>query len=300
MRSGIALKSVDHPMPQASPGWQTAFLVWSIVCIGCLIFSGWRAGIIRGLIFLGAIAFSCMIGSAVAIAVPAGLIEWLPLPILIAKAMAGVAVGFVVFAGIWLLGAALFKRTAQQHSLLIKLLWGGGGAVCGLVVGLIVVLSILAGIRAIGAISEARVEARGDSSNAPSLAFWESSIVKLKRSIEAGETGAWIQQVDVTPASFSRIVKKIGRVVADRHAAQRFLESPHVTRVVSDRAFVNLVADPEINEAAINGQYGAILMNPKVFDAIRDPVLWEKMQAVSWEAALDEALIKPTPDESPE
>ncbi|MFY8216866.1 MAG: hypothetical protein ACOVMP_09755, partial [Chthoniobacterales bacterium] len=135
-----------------------------------------------------------------------------------------------------------------------------------------------------------------NSSNAPKLTFWEPAIVKLKRSIEAGDTGAWIQQVDLTPVSSTRIIKKLGRILSDPKAAQRFIESKHVIPVVSDRAFVNLVADPEINEAAINGEYRAIMMNPKVFDAIRDPVLWEKMQAVQWEAAMDEALMKSTPE----
>lgn len=283
-------------MPQASPGWQTAFLVWSIVCIGWMIFSGWRAGIIRGVISLAAMVFSYMIGSAVALAVPAGLMEWLPLPVLLAKVIAGVGVGVVVFVAIWLLGAALFKRTGQQSSLVFKLVWGLGGAFCGLLFGLILVLSILAGIRTLGAFSEARLEAQENSSNAPKLTFWEPAIVKLKRSIEAGDTGAWIQQVDLTPVSSTRIIKKLGRILSDPKAAQRFIESKHVIPVVSDRAFVNLVADPEINEAAINGEYRAIMMNPKVFDAIRDPVLWEKMQAVQWEAAMDEALMKSTPE----
>lgn len=295
MRSDIARKSADHLMPQASPGWQTAFLVWSIVCIGWMTYSGWRAGIIRGVVSLAAMVFSYMIGSAVALTIPAGMTAWLPLPALLAKVIAGVGVGIAVFVGIWILGAALFKRTGQQRSMIFKLIWGTGGAICGWIFGLLLVLSILAGVRTLGAFSEARMEAGTNGSNPPKLAFWEPSLVKLKRSIDAGDTGTWVQQLDITPVSTARIIKKLGRILSDPRATQRFLESKHVIPVVSDRAFVNLIADPDINEAAINGDHLGILLNPKVLDAIRDPVLWEKMQSVQWEAAMDEALIQPAP-----
>lgn len=284
-------------MPQASPAWQTAFLIWSIVCIGWMVFSGWRVGLIRGVVSLCAMIFSYMAGSAVAIAIPAGLLDWLPLPRMLAQLLAGLLAGIFVFVAIWFAGALLFKRTAQHGSLILRLIWGIGGALCGAIFGVLIVLSILAGVRTLGAFSETRLEARDSPGNTTRTSFWEPALVKLKRSIEAGETGSWMRSVDITPESTIRIVTKLGKILSDPAAAQRFIESPHLTPVVTDRAFVNLIADPDINNAAISGKYMTILTNPKVLEAVRDPALWQKMQDVNWEAAMDESLLssKPVP-----
>jgi len=285
-------------MPQASPVWQTAFLVGSIVCIGWLIFSGWRAGVIRGVISLCAMIFSYMAGSAVAFSIPAGWLDWLPLPRMLAQLLAGLAAGILVFVAIWFAGALLFKRTAQHSSLILRLIWGIGGALCGTIFGVLIVLSILAGVRTLGAFSETRLEARNVPGSTTKPSFWEPALVKLKRSIEAGETGSWMRSVDMTPESTIHIITKLGKILSDPAAAQRFIESPHLTPVVTDRAFVNLIADPDINDAAISGNYMILLTNPKVLEAVRDPVLWQKMQDVDWEAAMDESLISsnPVPD----
>lgn len=288
-------------MPEASPTWQTAFLVWAFVCIGWMIFAGWRAGIIRGGISLAALFCAYLAGSAAAWTIPASLLEWLPLPGLIAQLAAGALVGFAVFLAIWFFGAALFKRTSHQGSFIVRLFWGLGGAFFGLLFGIVIVLTVLAGVRTVGAFSETRMDAEVGGSTNARIAFWEPYLVKLKRSIEAGDTGSMIEAVDVTPDQTIRIVSKLGRIFSDPQAAQRLLDSPHVVPVVSDRAFVNLIADPEINEAVINGQYVAILTNPKVLEAVRDPELWRKMQSVRWEAAMDEALLlQASPEPVPE
>lgn len=279
-------------MPQASPVWQTAFLVWSLVCIGWMIFCGWRAGVVRGAVSLAGLVFGYLCGAAAAVAIPPGLLEWMPVPGLLAQLFAGVLVGFTVFFVVWFIGAALFKRTAQHGSGLLRVVWGLGGAVFGLIFGLLVVLASLAGIRALGSFSEARLETYADTENARTPQFWEPSLVKLKRSIEAGETGTFIRSVDITPDGLVRIVTKLGRVASDPRAAARLLESPHLEPIVRDRVFLSLTEDPEINNAAVQGDYAAILTNPKVLEAARNPELWEKLQAVPWEAVLDEALLR--------
>lgn len=287
-------------MPQASPAWQTGFLVCSIVCIGWMIFSGWRAGIIRGLFSLAALLLGYSAGTAVALGIPGKLLAWLPVPGLLAQLLAGMITGFVVFISIWFLGAAMFKRTAQQRSFFLRFTWGLGGAFCGGIFGILIVLSALSGIRTVGAFSENRLDAQLQAGGTTKASFWEPPLVKLKQSIEAGETGAWIRSIDITPDSTIRITSKLGKILSDPKAAQRFIESRHVVPVVSDRAFVNLVADPGINDAAISGKYGAIITNPKVLEAIKDPGLWQKMQNTNWEAAMDEALLNtPQPAEEP-
>jgi len=280
-------------MPEASPVWQTAFLVWSLVCVGWFTFSGWQAGIARGILSIGGMVIGYFVGSGIALATPGFAVNWIPGGGGLGRIVLGLCAGIGVYLAIRLFAALLFKRTAQQRTVTMRLVWGLGGAACGLLIGAVIALSILSGARTLGGFAQARMEtelALG-TTGATSASAFEQSLVKLKLSIDAGDAGRTLKALDLTPPAMSRISVKLGRLVADPAATMRFLQSPELEPILMDRSFVNLIADPEVSNAGARGDHAGVMTSPRLLDALRDPAFLEKLTRVNWEGALDSALL---------
>ena len=71
----------------------------------------------------------------------------------------GAIVALVVYGLIASLGSILFKRTAQHGSATVRLVYGLSGALTGIVFGLFFLWLILVGIRSVGAVADAQVQA---------------------------------------------------------------------------------------------------------------------------------------------
>lgn len=290
---GLALAGLVFPtrghMPEASPFWQNAFLVWVIVCIGWSMWSGWRTGVVRAAISLGGMFVAYFAGVAVAAVVPA-LIGWLiPLPGALVGGVCGSIAGVLVYVVLWFLGALLFKRTAQQATAPLRLIYGAGGALLGAVFGVFVVWAVMLFVRGVGGFLEARFEP--GVSDVPKSNAVITSIVKLKRSIEAGDTGKLLESFDPMPESFYRIVDKFGRVSVNPAAAERLLQYPEIVAVMNDPkivAITNESADPSVKMDVLS-------VNRRLTEAFSDPALIAKMQKIDIEKALDFALKEPAP-----
>src|ERR1043166_8192184 len=66
-------------------------------------------------------------------------------------------------------GTILFKRTAQQSSGMVRLVYGLRGALIGICFGAFVIWLVLIGIRSVGSIADAQVKARPKSANSSGL-----------------------------------------------------------------------------------------------------------------------------------
>lgn len=283
-------------MPEASPFWQNAFLAGVIVVMGWCVWSGWRSGVVRAGLSLGGMFVGGMVGLAVGGTLGPLVGNFLPVPGILVGVVAALLIAIAIYAVAWFLGALLFKRTAQQKSVALRLVYGGGGAVLGAFLGLTVIWGLLLFVRGLGGFYQGVYESAAHASGAiPAPNAGELALVKLKRSIEAGSTGRQLEAIDIVPAQTYRIFDKVGRLVVQPAALHRLLDYPQIRDLVDDPQIVAITADPEAADAARALNYGGLMKNPALLRAANDPALIAKLQKIDIEKALDYALAAPTP-----
>lgn len=277
--------------PEASPFWQNAFLVGMLVVVGWCIWAGWRSGVVRAGVSLAGMVAGGLVAMAVGGTLGPLIGSVLPLPGILVGGIAGLVVGLGVYVFAWFLGALLFKRTAQQKTMALRLVYGGGGAIFGAFFGLTVIWGALLFVRGLGGFwegvyeSSATVSGRSLEANGATQA-----LVKLKRSIEAGSTGRQLEAIDIMPAETYRIFDKLGRLAAQPAAVRRLLEYPAIRDVLDDPRIAAITADPEAADAAESWDYAGLMKNPALLKAANDPALIAKLQKIDLEKALDFAL----------
>ncbi|MGC1479011.1 MAG: CvpA family protein, partial [Chthoniobacterales bacterium] len=251
---------------------------------------GWRRGVVRAILSLAGMFAGAFVGMAVAAVVP--------------TLFFGVLAGFVVGIGIWIgvstLGALVFKRTEHQRSVLVKVLYGGGGAVVGAFLGVTIVWGGLFFVRGLGAFAEPRFGDVAKYYGVPEPGAFEGLMVKIKTSIEDGRmAGSW-EAFDPMPESTYRLMNKVGRLASDPSAVSRLLEQPEIREITGDENFADVAADPRVAEAARTGEVSTVLLNERLIAAARDPDLIAKLKKIELEPLLDRALgTQPDPAVEP-
>jgi hypothetical protein len=275
-----------------SPLWQAALLFIGVVFLVFEAWRGWRAGVIRAGLNLAAILVSSLVGYLAA-QIAVGLFGGLTTPPgFVAGAIVGGGLGLVVFLLIWLVGVLLFKRTAQ-HGGLMKVLWGGGGAVFGLLLGLFVLWSGITIVRGLGAFAEGQAEtATRKNAKAPPAA---GGLVTLKESLELGKAGEFFQSVDVVPKEMYDIIAQVSQVVSDQDAMLRFIEYPGIQELMQNPKITALLSDPAVLAAAEKRNFIALMGNKSLIAAAEDPELGSQIRKIDLQAALKYAVAKPSP-----
>ena len=230
-----------------SPLWQTIFLSCAAILLLLQILRGWHLGLPRQLVRVGALiaAYStALFGGAL-------LVPWLrpilKVPDFIISALGGAILALIVYSVINTVGAILFKRTGQQESSIVRLVYGFSGAFLGLFFGLFFIWLLLVGIRSLGAIAEAQINASAPSRvprfeeraggrapspiqrtpvEAPEQDGFMMSLARLKKSVELGSFGEVVKQADVLPGAGADTFGKVGELVAKPERATRFLSYP--------------------------------------------------------------------------
>ncbi len=277
-------------MPEGSSIYSSAFLIWTILTIAWSTWVGWKRGVVRSIVSLAGMLAGFFAGMAAA-GVVAPLLGWLiPVPAVVIGVVVGLVVGIGVWAVIAIFGAILFKTTEHQGSFLLRLFYGGGGAVIGVLLGLTWVWGALFLVRGLGAFSEPRFGDVAKYYGVPEPGFLEEMAVRINQSIEVGSVGHVLEAMDPMPESTYRMMGKVGRLASDPSALQRLLDQPQIRELTGDETFVELAADDGVNAAARSGEVKNLLTNEKLLRAASDPGLIEKMRAIDFEAALDGAL----------
>src|SRR5204863_7362580 len=124
----------------------------------------------------------------------------LPDPIL--AAMGGTILAFILFTAVNLIGAFLFKKTAQQPSPVIRLIWGITGAFLGILLGVFTLWLTFTGIRMVGSVAQAQLhtpKAPGITASPTGVADPASTpsppnptmtmLADMKTSVEGGNLG---------------------------------------------------------------------------------------------------------------
>ncbi len=293
-----------------SPLWQTVFLSFATVLMLFQIARGWRLGLPRQIVRIVAVitAYSAALWGGPAL-LPL-LRPLLKVPDFVLSAFGGAVLAMILYALISSLGALLFKRTGQQSSGIVRVVYGWAGAFLGIFFGLFFVWLLVVSIRSLGAIAEAEVNARAPSNIAAfdermartrgvghrtaanvvdqdSLTF---SLARLKKSIELGTVGEVVKQTDVLPGGIYETLGKVGEVFAKPEKASRFLSYPGVTELVDNPKLLALRADPEIANMIQEGRLLDLLQDERLIEAANDPELRAQLKDFNFKGALDHAL----------
>jgi hypothetical protein len=300
---------VKPDLVSGSPLWQTVFVSFAAILLLLQVARGWRLGLPRQLVRLGALlaAYStALFGGKL-------LLPWLRpilrVPDFLITAFAGAILAMIVYSVVNTVGAILFKRTDQQSSSTVRLVWGASGAALGLLFGLFFIWLTVVGIRSIGAIAEAEVNARAPSkimpfeerplrpraqarrtaSDVPDQDSLTFSLARLKKSIELGPVGDVVKQADVLPSGIYETLAKVGEVFSNPQRAARFLSYPGVTELANNPKILALRADPEITRLLEEGRLWALIQDERLIDAANDPELAAELKKFDLKKALEYA-----------
>lgn len=299
------LGAVANPQPSAPAGssWQLVFISLAILIFLLEIIHGWRLGLIRQLVRVIAIivAYSCGFFAAGA-TVPL-LRPHLKFPDPILAAVGGAILAFIVFTAINATGAALFKKTGQQSSRVIRFTWGITGALLGIPLGAFTLWLTFTGIRMIGSVAQAQLHnasssilrpdriANSATSASPANPLM-AMLADMKSSLEGGRIGEVVCAADPIPPPVYRRLEKAGEVASNPEYAERFLSFPGAREITEHPRIVALRNDRQVMQLIASGQVFELLKNQRVVDALNDPSLQTRIKNFDLERALDYALQK--------
>jgi hypothetical protein len=292
-------------MTAGSTLWQTIFVSFAVVLLLLEIIRGWRLGLprqlMRGVAVIAAYA-AAYFGGALMLPLLRPILKW---PDFIVSMIGGALLALVVYGVIASLGSILFKRTAQHPSGTVRLVYGFTGALTGIVFGLFFIWLILVGIRSVGAVADAQVQAhphreppsspRSDQPLALENIHTDtltSFLARLKNSVEMGTLGDVFKKTDVTSPSIYQTLKDAGTVSANPENARRFLSFPGAVELSEHPKIVALRNDPEIARLIREGRILEVLQHRRVLDAANDPTVLEKVKQFDIKKALEYAAKK--------
>ena len=291
-------------MTSGSSLWQTIFVSFAALVLLLEIIRGWRLGLprqlMRGAAVIAAYAAGYF-GGGLMLPLLRPILKW---PDFVVSMIGGAILALVVYGVIASLGSILFKRTAQHPSGTIRLVYGATGALTGIVFGLFFIWLILVGIRSVGAVADAQVQARPrvqipTRSDDRPLALENfdtdtltSFLARLKNSVEMGTLGDLFKKTDVTSPGIYQTLKDAGTVSANPDNARRFLSFPGAVELSEHPKIVALRNDPEIADLIRHGRILELMQHRRVLDAANDPTLVEKVKQFDIRKALEYAAKK--------
>jgi hypothetical protein len=301
--------------PQAvagSPLWQVVFVSFGVILILFEVVRGWRLGLMRQimrLIALGTAYAAAFLGGSLFVPIARSFFK---MPDAVLSILCGAILALAAYALVCGVGAILFKRTSQQESRLVRLIYGFAGAIVGLFFGVFLLWLTVASVRAIGALAEAQARSRSgaahDTRDATShaldvrrrflsesedgVAKLATSLARLKNSLELGSLGSALKHTDPISERTYQVLEKAGNVLSSPERAQKFLTFPGARELSEHPKIVALRSDPEIAELIAQNRFLDLLQNPRIIEAANDPVLAERIRKFDIQRALDYALEK--------
>jgi uncharacterized membrane protein required for colicin V production len=290
-----------------SPLWQIVFASFAAVLVLFEILRGWRRGLPRQVARLGALIAAYFAGWFAMKFFGPLLGMFVRLPDSLLSILAGALFALIIYAVVSGTGSALFRRTDQHDSLLIRLVYGSTGAVLGAFFGLFLVWMIVVAVRSIGSVANAEVrEQANDSSVVHAVdvrrqmfaergedeAPLTTSLARLKNSIEMGVIGDVVKKTDIVPSKTYDLIEKIGTVAANPQYAERFLEYPGAKELSEHPKIVALRSDQEVSKMLADNDWLDLIQDHRVIDAANDPELRERLKKFDVIGALNYATQK--------
>src|SRR6266436_9812326 len=148
-----------------SPLWELVIVTFALGLIVFEVLRGWRRGLPRQVARLGALIvayFAAYFGGKF-LAPLLGM--FLRMPDALLSIFAGALFALIIYAVISGIGSALFRRTDQHESVIVRLLYGSTGAVLGVFFGLFLVWLMIVAVRSIGSVANAEVRSQANDSS---------------------------------------------------------------------------------------------------------------------------------------
>jgi hypothetical protein len=299
------------PSVAGSTLWQVVFISFAVILILFEVVRGWRLGLMRQimrLVALSAAYAAALLGGSLFVPVARSFFK-MPDPVL--SVLCGAIVTFAAYALVSGVGAILFKRTAQQESGLVRLIYGFAGAIVGLFFGLFLLWLTVASVRAIGALAEGQAASRSSadvknpqdptshaldvrrrflSESGDGMQPLTTSLARLKNSLELGLLGSVLKGTDPISQRTYETLEKAGSVLSSPERTQKFLTFPGARELAEHPKIVALRSDPEIADLIAQGRFMDLLQNPRVIEAVNDPVLAARIKKFDIQHAFDYAL----------
>ena len=279
---------------EGSAQWQQYIFIAAILFLLWEIWCGWRLGAVRGLLRLAALFCAWIGGSTAAGATGTVVAFFSKVPPLIEPAVAGLTVGIGIYIGISFVAGLLFKKT-DDHTGVIRLGFGLGGAACGVIYGLLFLWAGITLIRGMGALGELRVVQARNEGRTLSTENSALFLIKLKESLELGVTGKNLKKADPLPTAFYDNIVKISMVAGSQDAIERFVQYPGTLKIIANPHIAALIQDPALEKAAEKKNILPLLQNKHVLAAANDPQLLSQLKEFDLTEALNYALEPPTP-----
>ena len=215
-RRSVTVTSEIRPVA-GSPLWQVVFISFGVILILFEVVRGWRLGLMRQimrLIALGIAYAAAFFGGKLFVPMIRSFFK-MPDPVL--SILCGALLALAAYALVSGVGAILFKRTSQQESGLIRLIYGFAGAIVGLFFGLFLLWLTVATVRAVGAFAGGPAVARPSatahstqdatshaldvrrrflSQSEDGMQTLATSLARLKNSLELGLLGSVLKSTD--------------------------------------------------------------------------------------------------------
>ena len=278
-----------------SPLWQGVLFFAALLFLLWELWSGWRRGIVRSGVNFCAFVFSGFLGVLAGQATGFVVEKVLPGYGLMAGAGVGSVVTLVVLGLTLFLGAVLFKRTGQQPSSVLRLLYGLGGSFFGLLTALVILGGGITIIRAFGAVAQTSMGGRSLSD----VSSATKALVTLKDSLELGPAGKVAESVDVIPPGIYEMIGRVGTLTSDQAAMARFLDYPGMQEILQHPRVAALLKDPEVVRDAQDRNFLGLMRSKALLDAVNDPSLQKKLSVLDLQKALDFAFPAPRPSPPP-
>ena len=293
-----------------SPFWQGVFLSFAVGLVLFEVVRGWRLGLLRQLMRLAALVVAyaaAFFGGRLLLPI---IRPFLKMPDFVLSALGGATLAFVAYAVVSSMGAILFKRTGEQGSRIIRLIYGFAGAIVGLFFGFFALWLIVVSVRTVGAVADAQVRSRSATVRAApdatshalevrrrflgegkeQSAAFAASLARLKNSLELGALGKAVKQTDpVSPRTYGILTKAIA-VFSTPERARRFLSFPGAREWSEHPKIVALRDDPEISELIAERRFLDLLRDQRIIDAANDPALADRIKKFDLQRALDYAM----------
>ncbi len=290
--------------------WQTVFVSFAVVLVLFEVARGWRLGLPRQLVRIAAViaAYStALFGGRLLVPVLRPLLK---IPDFIISMIGGAILALVVYSVITTVGRTLFKRTAQQESRAVRLIYGAAGGFLGVFFGGFLLWLLVVGVRSLGAVAEAQVNAmapgnlprfeqrpaaqsaaepRRTAASVPNENSLVVSLARLKKSVELGAVGDVVKQTDLLPGGIYDTLGKVGDVFGHPNSARRFLSYPGVRELSDNPKILALRADPEIAHMISSGRLLDLLQDDRLIEAANDPELAAQLKRFDFKGALEYA-----------
>lgn len=260
------------------------------------VMAGWNNGVVRQIFRLIALVLAYVagatLGPTIAPLAPLGAMEGAA-----RTTTASILLGFAVYMILRLIINMVFRKTREQESSVMRLIYGSGGALIGLLTSVIFLLVVIVGLRMIGTVAEARAKVlakRGEKPEESVANAMGNYAIQARQALENGPLALILDTVDPTPKAVYQNMANLACVVSDPVAMNRLGDYPGTRRLTAHPALATAVEDPEVMRFIEKKSWVELMTHPKVGALFKDESFQAELKNYEFGKALEFAL-KPVP-----